>query len=107
VSEKRIYDAAYRKKNRAKLKAIKRLYHKRTYDPVKAAIERKAKMKNHVEYCRRPEYKKYKSKYDAKRRATNPRAKLGLPQWTPGDLIESIQLLRVLKKEQKHEHKRA
>lgn len=69
VEEKRIYDAAYREKNRGKLKALKRAYFRRTYDPAKAAIQRKSRMHLHVEYCRRPEYRAYKRDYDAKYRA--------------------------------------
>lgn len=65
---KKLYDAEYRKKNLALLKAKKRAYHLRTYDPEKARIERKAKMPRHIEYCRRPEYKRWKSDYDRKRR---------------------------------------
>ena len=34
VSEKRMYDMEYRRKNRRKLKAAKRAYFERTYDPV-------------------------------------------------------------------------
>lgn len=107
VAEKRLYDRAYRAKNLKRIKAEKRAYFKRTYDPVKAARERKKRMPRHVAYCRQPRYKAYKSAYDAKRRATNPRARLGLPQWTPGDLVKSIQLLRAFRQEQKREHKRA
>lgn len=69
VEEKRIYDAAYRHENLATIKARKRAYHKRTYDPAKARIERKKKMARHVEYCRRPEYKRWKREYDRRYRA--------------------------------------
>lgn len=67
--KKKLYDAEYRKKNLALLKAKKHAHHLRTYDPIKAAIERKKKMPRHVEYCRRPEYKRWKSKYDRRYRA--------------------------------------
>lgn len=68
--EKRIYDIEYRKHNAAKRKAQKAAYHKATYDPVKAADYRKARMPYyHVQYCRRPEYKAKKRGYDKKRRA--------------------------------------
>lgn len=63
------YDRAYREKNREKRKAQKAEYFRRTYDPAAAAIIRKANMPKHVEYCRRPEYKKLKSTYDRKYRA--------------------------------------
>ena len=68
VELKRLYDEAYRAKNRAALKVKKRAYFKRTYDPAKAAIERKKTMPRHVEYCRRPEYRVKKQAYDEKRR---------------------------------------
>lgn len=68
VKEKRAYDAKRRIDKRAELKAWKGKYHKRTYDPVKAAADRKKKMPAHIEYCRQPEYKKYKADYDRKRR---------------------------------------
>lgn len=64
VEEKRIYDMEYRAKNAEKLKQRHHEYHVRTYDPVKAAIIRKKNMPRHVEYCRRPEYRAYKSQYD-------------------------------------------
>lgn len=69
VEEKRIYDADYRKSNRAMLKAKKADYHRRTYDPAMAAIKRKKTMPRHVAYCRRPEYRRWKSGYDKKYRA--------------------------------------
>lgn len=72
VEEKRLYDAAYRKRNLALLKAKKAAYFQRTYNPKKAAIERKKRMHLHVEYCRQPHYRAYKHDYDrvylAKRR---------------------------------------
>ena len=67
--EKRIYDMAYRKKNRAMLKAKKAAYFQRTYDPAKAAVERKKRMPLHVAYCRQPRYKAWKRQYDRNYRA--------------------------------------
>lgn len=67
--EKRLYDVEYRTKNLAQIKERKRAYFQRTYDPEKAAIYRKANMQRHIEYCRQPEYKAWKSAYDSKRRA--------------------------------------
>jgi len=61
---KRLYDARRRVEKADEIRAMKREYFKRTYDPVKAAAERKAKMPQHVEYCRRPEYKVWKCDYD-------------------------------------------
>lgn len=69
VREKAAYDAEYRKKNRAVLKAKKAAYFKETYDPVAAAVERKRNMPRHVEYCRRPEYRARKTIYDKQYRA--------------------------------------
>lgn len=67
--EKAVYDMLYRAKNRQMLKAKKAAYFQRTYDPEKAAVERKATMARHVDYCRRPEYREYKRQYDLNRRA--------------------------------------
>lgn len=69
VAEKRLYDIAYREKNREMLKAKKAAYFRRTYDPVKAAVKRKARMHLHVAYCRQPRYKAWKQVYDRKYRA--------------------------------------
>ena len=69
VEEKRIYDMQYRARDPGARKAQKAAYHKRTYDPVKAAIVRKRRMPAHVEYCRRPEYKRWKQAYDHQYRA--------------------------------------
>jgi hypothetical protein len=69
VAEKRLYDMAYRTKNRQMLKAKKRAYFERTYDPRKAAVERKKRMHLHVAYCRQPRYKAWKRQYDQQYRA--------------------------------------
>ena len=69
VQAKRLYDAEYREKNRAMLKAKKRAHFERTYDPVKAARERKKRMHLHVAYCRQPRYKAWKRTYDEQYRA--------------------------------------
>ena len=66
---KRLYDARRRVEKADEIKAKKREYFKRTYDPAKAAEERKAKMPKHIEYCRRPEYRAWKSDYDRLYRA--------------------------------------
>lgn len=66
---KKAYDVAYRAKNLLDITAKKIEYFQRTYDPAKAAIERKARMPKHVEYCRQPEYVAYKAQYDAQYRA--------------------------------------
>ncbi len=69
IAAKRLYDIEYRRTNRSLIKVKQAERHKRTYDPVKAARERKKRMPRHVEYCRQPEYKRWKSQYDRKYRA--------------------------------------
>lgn len=69
IKEKRLYDMEYREVNAEHRKAQKAEYHKRTYDPAKAAVERKKRMARHVEYCRDPKYKSYKRDYDKQHRA--------------------------------------
>ncbi|NIA72446.1 hypothetical protein HBA54_28055 [Pelagibius litoralis] len=66
---KRLYDIQYRAKNAQRLKAEKAAYYQRTRDPEKERAIRKAKMAQHVEYCRRPEYRAYKKQYDREYRA--------------------------------------
>jgi hypothetical protein len=89
---KAAYDREYRKKNRAMLKAKKAAYFQRTYDPVKAAKERKKTMARHIEYCRRPEYRKKKAAYDRKREAEEY-----------GEFAECREILKVLMKEIKRQ----
>jgi hypothetical protein len=69
IEEKRVYDAEYRRKNSAMLKTKKAAWHKASYDPETARIERKKRMAFHVEYCRRPSYKLWKREYDRRYRA--------------------------------------
>lgn len=66
---KREYDREYRAKNLDLLKRKKHEHFKRTYDPKKEAVKRRLRMPRHVEYCRRPEYRKWKRDYDIKYRA--------------------------------------
>lgn len=70
VVEKRLYDMEYREKNRAMLRVKKAERFQRTYDPEKAAIERKKNMARHVAYCQRTEYRAWKQEYDKRYRAT-------------------------------------
>lgn len=88
-AEKAAYDAEYRARNAARIKADKAEYFRRTYDPEKAAIERQARMPRHVEYCRRPEYRKWKREYDMRFRDTK----------NYGAFAESARLLRDLEAE--------
>lgn len=67
-AEKAAYDAEYRTARIDTIKARKHEYYKRTFDREKARLIRKSRMPNHVEYCRRPEYRQYKKIYDANRR---------------------------------------
>jgi RNA polymerase-interacting CarD/CdnL/TRCF family regulator len=67
--EKRLYDQQYLRLNREMLKAKKHAHHLATYDPEKERVKRKARMPQHVEYCRRPEYRRWKSDYDKRYRA--------------------------------------
>lgn len=62
--EKRLYDMKRREELADRIKAEKAAYHRRTYDPAKAAETRKDRMPYHVEYCRRPEYRAWKRDYD-------------------------------------------
>jgi hypothetical protein len=63
------YDREYRERNAEKRRQQKAEYYQRTHDPEKEREIRKARMPQHVEYCRRPEYKEWKSAYDTKHRA--------------------------------------
>lgn len=87
IEEKRLYDLEYRKKNPAMLKEKKHEYFKRTYDPKKAAVYRKTRMPYHVEYCRRPEYRKYKTQYDQVYRAKKDFG----PLWESALLVQQIE----------------
>ena len=66
---KAAYDRRYRKLNRERIRANHAAYFQRTYDPIKAAKDRKKRMPEHVKYCRQPWYRAYKREYDRKRRA--------------------------------------
>jgi hypothetical protein len=69
-AEKKEYDRQYRLANLAYIRQRKAEYHLRTYDPDKARIDRKKRAKQHAEYCRRPEYRKWKKAYDRQRTAS-------------------------------------
>lgn len=71
IEEKRLYDISYREKNIEHLTQNKAEWFQRTYDPIKAAKQRKANMGRHVEYCRQPQYRQYKRQYDQVYRAKN------------------------------------
>lgn len=65
---KSTYDAQRRIDKAEEIKAYKAAHFKLTYDPVKAAEERKKTMARHVAYCRTPEYKAKKSEYDKRKK---------------------------------------
>jgi hypothetical protein len=67
---KAAYDRRYRKRNKQRIKENHAAYFQATYDPIQAAIDRKKKMPNHVEYCRQPKYRCYKKTYDKTRRVS-------------------------------------
>jgi hypothetical protein len=66
---KAAYDVLYREKNLTEIKQKKALYFQKTYDPEKAKVYRKTIAPRHAEYCRQPEYRKWKKKYDTLHRA--------------------------------------
>lgn len=66
---KAAYDKQYLLRDVETLKRKKAEYFQRTYDPKKAAIKRKERASFHAEYCRTPEYRKWKHEYDLKHRA--------------------------------------
>jgi hypothetical protein len=72
---KRLYDIEYRRKNAAKIKALKaERFQRDYYDPnnplaKKMAAYHKKRQPKHNEYCRQPEYKAKKHKYDRERYA--------------------------------------
>ena len=70
IELKRLYDLKYREKNFDLLKIKKHEAFKKSYNPEKAAIERKKRMPIHVDYCRRPEYRAKKKEYDKNHRAS-------------------------------------
>ncbi len=88
-ASKAAYDAQYRLDNADALKQKKADYFQRTYDPVKAAIERQKRMPAHVEYCRQPAYRVKKADYDRRRQASKDF----------GEFAEASLLLQDLEKE--------
>jgi hypothetical protein len=85
---KSAYDREYRERNLEKRRQQKAEYYQRTRDPEKEREVRKARMPQHVEYCRRPEYKAWKADYDRQRSAAEY-----------GPFAESYRLLLDLERE--------
>lgn len=88
-AEKAAYDAEYRERNRAILKAKKAAYYASHADREKERAVRKKRMPQHVEYCRQPEYRKWKAQYDRKY----------LARKRYGDFGQAAIVLRVLEAE--------
>ena len=82
-----MYDMRYRERNLALLKTKKAAHFQRTYDPVKAAKERKKTMARHVEYCRQPQYKAYKRGYDMEYRNKKDFG----PFWESAILVRNVE----------------
>lgn len=83
------YDRRRREEKAEEIKAKKAAYFKRTYNPEKAAVDRKKRAHLHAEYCRRPDYKKWKADYDRRYRATKEF----------GDYAETFFLLQDIERE--------
>lgn len=66
---KRLYDIEYRARDPKKRKLAKAEYYQRTKDRAKEAEIRRRRAPQHAEYCRRPEYRAWKKKYDRRYRA--------------------------------------
>ena len=86
--EKRLYDLKYRADNAARLKAEKAAWYASNHDREKEREYRIKRMPRHVEYCRTPEYKAWKTKYDMKRN-----------EQEFADFAEAWRLLQELEKE--------
>lgn len=87
-ARKAAYDRQYRERNQDRIRVNKSAYFQRTYDPIKAAKERKKTMPQHLEYCRQPKYKAYKRQYDKQRKLA-----------AFGSFCEAYTALRELQKE--------
>lgn len=66
---KKEYDVLYRAANLREIKRKKAAYYQRPRDPEREREVRAQRMHLHVEYCRRPEYRQYKHRYDLQYRA--------------------------------------
>lgn len=87
-AEKAAYDREYRERVAEQRRAQRAEHYQRTKDPVREREIRKQRMPQHVEYCRRPEYRAYKQEYDRKR------AEMEYAEWA-----ETWRLLLDLEKE--------
>lgn len=67
--QKRLYDIEYRRKNYLIIKAKKAAYFKTEAGRSMQKRNRTKMKQRHLEYCRTPEYRKWKKQYDRKYRA--------------------------------------
>lgn len=90
-AQKAAYDRERRQANHADHVAQKRAYYYANREKILAQMtaKRPERMAAHVEYCRRPEYREKKTKYDLKHRA----------QKQFGEFSEAFLLLRDVEKE--------
>lgn len=90
-ASKAAYDRERRQRLGDRLKAEKRAYYEANRSRILAEMTKKrpAKMAAHIEYCRRPEYRAYKSEYD----------KLRLVRKQFGEFAEAALTLRNLETE--------
>lgn len=66
---KRLYDEKYRNENKKLLKKKKAEFYKKNHDREREKEKRRLRAPQHAEYCRQPEYKKWKKQYDRQFRA--------------------------------------
>jgi hypothetical protein len=69
VAEKAAYDLEYRERNKARIKAQKAAAYRANPNRERERAYRQANRARHVEYCRRPQYRKWKANYDRQHRA--------------------------------------
>lgn len=90
AAEKAEYDRMYRAREAETLKAKKAAYYQRTADREKEREDRKRRMPQHVEYCRRPEYREWKKRYDRQYLARKKFGDFGEAAIILNDLIAEI-----------------
>ena len=66
-AENAAYDRGYRQRDPEAMKVYKALYYQEFRDREKDRAARQARMPQHVDYCRRPEYRAKKHEYDIAR----------------------------------------
>lgn len=88
---KKEYDKQFRKLNADRIKKAKAEAFKKDYEkhPEKYKLIRQKRKEEHNEYCRQPEYKKWKTEYDKKYRAEK----------NYGEFAECFLLIKEIEKE--------